>query len=232
LFSGVNVDPRHQEKYFLAGGSDYFIKPFLKGIVVPRFKIHLELKQTRERLEAANQKLANLAKTDGLTGISNRREFDDFLVKKWPIFAGMKKAISLILCDVDYFKKYNDTYGHQAGDDCLKKIASAINGITSHEHLAARYGGEELAVVMPGVEIDEAQSFAHQIMKQIHKLELAHEKSDVSEYVTLSIGVFCVIPSQTNTVTILVSGADEALYEAKNTGRDRIIAKDENAKAP
>ncbi|MBE9227272.1 diguanylate cyclase [Phormidium sp. LEGE 05292] len=177
-------------------------------------------------LEKANQELQRLATLDGLTKVANRRYFDEYLVQEWQRLARAKQPLSLVMCDVDYFKAYNDYYGHQGGDDCLRQIALAMNrAVKRPADLLARYGGEEFVVILPNTEIQGAVSVAQAIQKEIQQLKMPHAKSDVSEYVTLSLGVSGVIPHQNLAPEKLIATADEALYEAKKQGRNRVLFK-------
>lgn len=166
-----------------------------------------------------------LATMDGLTGLSNRRIFDQRILEAWQICQREKQALSLILCDVDYFKQYNDYYGHQAGDNCLKKIAQSLNKVTKRPaDLVARYGGEEFAIILPNTHNHGAVKVGKNIIAAIEKLQLPHVTSRVSNHITLSLGIATVTPSQTSKPTNLIRQADEKLYEAKETGRNRLAA--------
>ena len=176
-------------------------------------------------LEQANQELQKLARLDGLTQIANRRSFDETLDLQWRILRREQFSLSLILCDIDYFKYYNDTYGHQAGDECLRQVALAMNRASKRPaDLVARYGGEEFAVIMPNTRPDGAWHVAVEIQQEIQQLQLPHCRSPF-RYLTLSIGISSVIPNQTCCPETLINFADEALYEAKEQGRNRIIIK-------
>jgi diguanylate cyclase (GGDEF)-like protein len=184
--------------------------------------------QERQRAEAAlqkaNQELQRLAILDSLTQIANRRRLDQYLGGEWLRLQQEQKPLSLILCDVDYFKLYNDTYGHQAGDSCLKKVAGAISCAVQHpEDLVARYGGEEFAVVLSNTNLEAANLVVDTIRMEIQQLRIAHSSSLVSEYITVSMGVVSLVPQKGLTVKLLIAAADKALYEAKQQGRDRAI---------
>jgi diguanylate cyclase (GGDEF)-like protein len=139
-----------------------------------------------------------------------------------------KQPLSLILCDVDYFKKYNDYYGHQAGDDCLKQVAYIINNsIKRPGDLAARYGGEEFAVILPNTNLDGAVFVAQKIQQAIKELELVHSVSEVAQYITLSMGIFSTIPRPELSPSSLITKVDLALYQAKKLGRDRYFVYEE-----
>lgn len=185
-----------------------------------------EIKQ-REKAEAslqiANQELQNLAYVDGMTHIANRRRFDEQLEKEWHRMRREQQPLSLILCDVDYFKQYNDTYGHKVGDECLCHIARAIVAAARRSaDLVARYGGEEFVMLLPNTPLAGATQVAHVIQSNIKNLQLHHRKSDVGKYVTASYGVACMIPDDHNEPEQLLLRVDKALYFAKRSGRDRI----------
>jgi len=170
-----------------------------------------------------NLELQYLVNLDGLTQIANRRYFDEFLYEQWSLGTEKRNFISLLLCDVDYFKLYNDTYGHQAGDRCLQQVAKAIATVIRSTDLVARYGGEEFAVIMPNTNPQIALKVANRIMENIKNLHIKHSNSLVSDRVTISCGVVSIIPDSTISMGKLVNFADQALYEAKQQGRDRII---------
>lgn len=183
-----------------------------------------ERKQAKAALEKANELLHHLASSDSLTQVANRRRFDEYLNQIWTRLAHDQYPLSLIMCDVDYFKFYNDTYGHQKGDECLQQVAQAINAmIRRPKDLVARYGGEEFAVILPTTKAEGAILVAERIRQFVQDLKLLHESSSVSPWVTVSLGVSTVIPSDQMSPGQLVAMADQALYQAKNQGRDRTI---------
>jgi diguanylate cyclase (GGDEF)-like protein len=183
-----------------------------------------ERKKMELQLNAANKELERLANLDGLTQIPNRRVFDNFLQREWKRGAREKQPLSLILIDVDYFKRYNDFYGHQVGDDCLIKIARLIDHcIKRPTDLAARYGGEEFAVILPNTPLKGATQLAELIQEQVRQLRLFHSASPVSDYVTLSIGVCSLIPQPNTSARRLIVATDKALYQAKEQGRNRTM---------
>jgi len=176
-------------------------------------------------LISANLKLHNLSSQDGLTGIANRRKLDDVLEKEWKRMGREKQPLSLILCDLDYFKLYNDHYGHQAGDTCLKAVAHAIaKSFNRSGDLAARYGGEEFLSVMPNTGINGALHMAELIRVAVENLGIEHVKSNVSPYVTLSLGVSSCIPETGLSIEKLIEAADKSLYMAKQQGRNRTVS--------
>ncbi len=168
------------------------------------------------QLQTANQKLQQLAILDGLTEIANRRYFDHVLNKEWNRLARERQPLSLILCDIDYFKAYNDAYGHQQGDRCLRKIAQILRKATRRPaDLAARYGGEEFAIILPNTDSQGALFIARKIMTQLAKAQIPHKKSEVSDFVTLSIGITTKTPRPKQSVRIVINVADRLLYQAK-----------------
>ena len=182
--------------------------------------------QEKVALKKTNYTLQRLANIDGLTQVANRRRFDEWLRQVWRQLTREQVPLSLIFCDVDHFKLYNDTYGHQAGDNCLQQVAQAISHQAKRPaDLVARYGGEEFAVILPNTPSEGALAVAETIRQEIHSLKIAHAQSRVSEYVTLSLGVVSIVPTQGFSPEDLISNADKALYKAKEQGRDRIILK-------
>ncbi len=175
---------------------------------------------TRKIMELELNRLANL---DGLTQVPNRRCFDEFLQQQWQSHAQSHKSLSLILLDVDYFKQYNDRYGHLAGDDCLKQVAQAIDvTLKRPKDFVGRYGGEEFAIVLPGSDESGAVCIAEFIQTAIAALRIPHERSQISDRLTLSFGVASGIPQPDGSPDTLILAADRALYHAKASGRNRI----------
>lgn len=186
--------------------------------------IAIQQAELYQRLEIANQELKNLANIDGLTKVANRRRFDEVLQQEWLILRREKFPLSLIFCDVDYFKLYNDTYGHPIGDECLQKIAKALQEVTKRPgDLVARYGGEEFAIILPNTPLLGAIYLAEEIQKKIKQLAIAHNSSQVSNIITLSLGVASIIPNLNNSPNTLLTMADRAVYQAKEQGRDRVL---------
>lgn len=187
------------------------------------------LHELYQKLEIANQELECQASLDALTQVANRRRFDQYLAQQMFQMGQQQNPISVIIADIDCFKGYNDTYGHQAGDKCIKKVAfamkQAVNLITGTncENLVARYGGEEFAVILPATNAADAVFIAEKIRSQVKALKIIHTASPVSNYVTLSLGVASIIPQVDISVELLIDAADRALYQAKTQGRDRVI---------
>ena len=183
--------------------------------------------QLYQQLEIANKKLHCLANLDGLTQIGNRRQFDEYLNSEWQRLAKESSSLSLLLCDVDYFKRYNDTYGHQAGDECLQQIAQAMTRAAKHRtDLVARYGGEEFALILPDTSIEGAENVAENLRSELQNLKIPHAQSLVNSYVTLSIGIVQVVPHLDLEPQKLITAADKALYEAKKQGRNCVVRKE------
>lgn len=212
-----------------AGGDDYLIKPVGRVVVQAKVaamyrlvRMQRALVKLTVQLNEANQELQRLSMTDGLTGIANRRLFDDLLVREWRRCMRLKKPLSVIMVDVDFFKSYNDTYGHQAGDDCLKVIAREVSHATPRAgDLAARYGGEEFVLVLGETDEDGARWVANRICQHVIGLKMMHESSS-HDYVTVSCGVSCVLPTSGLSAEKLLKSADSALYLAKEQGRNGI----------
>jgi diguanylate cyclase (GGDEF)-like protein len=173
-----------------------------------------------------NQKLQRLATLDGLTQVANRRRFDEFINLEWKRARREKTSISLILIDIDHFKLYNDTYGHQAGDDCLKAVARRIReSVNRPLDFVARYGGEEFAVVLPNTDNRGAVHIAGVLCRQIRKLDIPHAGSSTCGCVTISCGVSTILPGgRESSPGELIFLADDGLYAAKEQGRNRVVS--------
>lgn len=182
-----------------------------------------EIRERTQALQFANEELKRLAREDGLTGIANHRAFMEFADQVWRIVAREQKSIAVLMIDVDHFKAYNDIYGHQAGDQCLRRVAQIFR-----EHarrpldLAARYGGEEFAVVLGDTDLDDGRGVAERIRRSVEDMDLPHSGSADFGVVTVSIGVAAVVPMPEVEVATLISLADKALYRAKRNGRNRL----------
>lgn len=221
-----------------AGGDDYLNKPVSELVLMSKMSALRRINRIRQtllerteqlsvanqRLNDANEKLATMAAIDGLTGIANRRRFDEVLSREWARSMREKTSLSLLIADVDFFKLYNDSYGHQAGDVCLKSVAQAIaHAVMRPGDVAARYGGEEFAVVLANTPLEGARLVAQRALENIQALHMDHKASKVSPYVTASFGVATLNPSPGGESGKLLGLADRALYEAKERGRARIV---------
>lgn len=174
-------------------------------------------------LEQANLELRKLSRTDGLTNICNRRYFNELLKKEINRGKRSNKPLSLLICDVDFFKSYNDTYGHVVGDECLVNIATILkNGFTRTSDIVARYGGEEFIVLLPGTGSKEALAMANKLVIEIQNCKIAHKSSTISDVVTISAGLITRQSSELTNSTSLIEAADKALYRAKENGRNRV----------
>lgn len=200
------------------GAIDYITKPFSPAIVKARVHNHLQLKHYRDLLESQ-------AATDGLTGVPNRRQFNETLEREWRSAIRRQSCISLILMDIDYFKPYNDFYGHLQGDECLRSVGQALLGAARRPtELIARYGGEEFACILPDTDKDGAVHVARELLVRVQGLQITHLKSTVSNHVTLSLGVASIIPTVGSQAEELILTADAQLYTAKHSGRNQVCS--------
>ncbi len=188
-------------------------------------------KKTEEQLKAEKQKAEELAESlmaistlDGLTGIPNRRHFDASLAKEWNRATRSQTPLSVIMCDIDFFKPYNDHYGHQKGDKCLIQVANVLQEHARRdEDIAARYGGEEFIIILPATSLDNARDLAEQMRIAVENLGISHRYSATNNVVTASFGVATIIPTPEQRPGSLVARADKALYQAKQEGRNRVV---------
>jgi diguanylate cyclase (GGDEF)-like protein len=179
-----------------------------------------ELVRKTMALEQSNEQLEHLSTTDGLTGLANRRAFDHSLQSEWFRSARKQQPLSLLMIDIDHFKRYNDHYGHLAGDACLRQIAGILFDCAQRSgELVARYGGEEFALLLPGADAADAKIVAQRCMDEVAKARISHADSPVTPWLTCSIGLATVVASQDLVPESLVRCADEALYRAKSAGR-------------
>jgi len=184
-----------------------------------------ERKKTEEELIRLQVELERLSLTDGLTGISNRRMFDQRLETEWHDAKRSRKPLSLIILDIDYFKQYNDCYGHVGGDECLRSLAGVLKTVARRPRdVVARFGGEEFTLLLPETDETMARKLARECAEGITRLRIPHEKSSISPFVTASIGVETTVPDGETTPRDLVEEVDRMLYAAKHNGRNRIEA--------
>ena len=216
VFLTAHCDAEEEIRGLEMGAADFISKPFYPKIVKIRVSNQIELKYARE-------KLTKLAITDGLTGIANRRYFDDQLAHEWTRARRLNQTLAIAMIDVDWFKKYNDHYGHQGGDDCLRQVANALSNVAKRDSdFVARYGGEEFAIILPMTQAENALELSKNICLALSNLELPHALSDFG-HVTLSVGVAVGCPKQKTTPHNLLVNADKALYTAKEKGRNRAV---------
>jgi diguanylate cyclase (GGDEF)-like protein len=221
------------EKGISAGGDDYLHKPVSEVVLDAKIRAMQRLIQMRtslvvltQQLDTANQELKRLSASDALTGIANRRFFDDHITREWRRARRSASSLAVMMCDVDNFKLFNDTYGHQAGDDCLRRVAGAIaTSLDRASDIAARYGGEEFAVVLPETPQGGALIVGEKVRSAVRALNIPHSGSQFG-IVTLSIGIASAVPDIDDPVDHLIGSADRALYQAKHEGRDRVCRAD------
>lgn len=198
-------------------------KKINEDLIILLYRDITERKIAERALERANQALDRLAHFDGLTRIANRRKFDQALDTEWLRMKREGKQLGFILTDIDYFKQFNDIYGHQAGDDCLRNVASALSAVVHRPaDLVARYGGEEFVVLLPDTDYQGCRRIAEKMRVKIEKLAIRHEGSKAQSVVTMSFGVAAVSPDGLDPHEVLVGAADKALYLAKEGGRNRV----------
>lgn len=220
------------EQAFSVGATDYVTKPINGAVFFQRlrrliYQFRLQQQQALlcQQLQSANQVLKHLVRFDDLTQIANRRWFNEYINQEWRRMRREQTPLSLILCDIDFFKGFNDTYGHQAGDRCLRQVAQVMQSVAKRpSDLVARYGGEEFAIVLPNTTIAGAEEVATRTRTAVKALQISHIKSSVHTSVTLSLGVASLIPDRALSPERLVTLADKALYQAKRRGRDRVVA--------
>ncbi|TYQ25619.1 PleD family two-component system response regulator [Pseudanabaena sp. UWO310] len=221
-------DRESVDRAYEVGASDYVTKPIHWAVLRQRVRRLLDQANLRQQLEAANQQLAivvqelrRLVSIDGLTQVANRRCLDEYLEQECRRSHREQLPISLVLCDIDFFKNYNDNYGHQEGDRCLQEVAQAISKSTNRPaDLVARYGGEEFAIILPNTDADGGMNVAIRANEIVRSMQLPHAYSKVADHVTISCGVATLFPPQDFQVVHLLKSADRALYLAKAEGRN------------
>lgn len=209
-------EEREEARGLELGAIDYITKPLSRPILLARVRNHIELKRQRDHLQ-------RLSAVDGLTGIANRRAFADYLDKEWRGAIRQHAPISLLMADIDDFKQFNDAYGHLAGDECLRKVATALaEAVMRPADMVARFGGEEFAVILPDTGANEATLVAERLLAGVRRLGLPHQHSRGASYVTLSFGLVAARPERGMESAELIDMADRLLYQAKAEGRNRI----------
>lgn len=241
IILSTKEDAKIKSEAFSLGVNDYIVKLPDKIELIARIRYHskayihhkqrdeafLALLESQKKLNEANKSLEALSSLDGLTGIANRRQFENRIQQEWQRATRNATPLSLLMIDIDFFKNYNDTYGHQGGDFCLKEIANLIKEAEKRStDIAARYGGEEFALVLPETNREGAMDIALNLLAQVQNRNIPHCNSAAADRVTISIGVATRIPERGTDYDLLIKDADDALYEAKNSGRNMVIFAD------
>ncbi|MBF0381726.1 MAG: diguanylate cyclase [Magnetococcales bacterium] len=212
--TGQNED-MDETKGLSLGAIDYVFKPPKPAILKARVRNHIETKRQKDILHS-------LSTIDGLTNIANRRQFDITLDQEWRRSVRGSLGMAIIMLDIDHFKKFNDHFGHRTGDDCLQKVAAALEeSLMRSTDLIARYGGEEFAAILPQVDHTGAQRVAENMRANVESLKISHPMSDTSRYVTISLGCATIFPTRDGSAKTLLEAADKMLYKAKQSGRNQ-----------
>jgi two-component system chemotaxis family response regulator WspR len=233
-------EPAVKSEAFTAGANDYPVKLPDRIELIARIRHHSKaylnqlqrdesyraLRESQRQLMEINIELRRLTNIDGLTGLSNRRYFNVYMGAEWKRALREQSPLSVLMVDVDDFKRYNDTYGHLAGDEVLKKVAETIQTLARRPaDLAARFGGEEFILILPATHLAGAQYLGEKLRGIVQDLRIPHSASTVAEYVTISVGGASTIPQPRDSSLLLMETADAALYEAKRTGKNRVVAR-------
>ena len=221
IFLTGSTDEKHYEKGIDAGGDDYLTKPVSPIILTAKIRAMERIINMKQDLAKANARLERLSSIDPLTKVYNRRYLEKRLLQEWKRTKRQQTShLSAIMLDIDFFKPYNDNYGHQQGDTCLKEVAKLLGQCLNRSHdLLARYGGEEFAIILPDTDIQGAKHLAETIVNSLKEKAIPHAHSKVAEHITASMGISSTERAP-DTPNILLQQADEALYKAKETGRN------------
>ncbi|WP_027858851.1 diguanylate cyclase domain-containing protein [Marinobacterium jannaschii] len=223
IFLSGRTDEAHLSKGIDAGGDDYLTKPISPVVLSAKIHAMERIAQMKSALDEANIELQRLNRIDSLTQVTNRHGLEQEMERAWRDQQRSQQELSMIMLDIDHFKLYNDNYGHQKGDECLKSVARILNGCLQRPRdLFARFGGEEFAAILPETPLEGARHLASRMLTQLEDANLPHEFSDSSSRVSVSIGVSSTKFSATSGPKLLQQ-ADEALYAAKHGGRNRVI---------
>ena len=206
-----------------AGGDDYLPKPISQVILNAKIRAMERIIQMRDQLRALNAELAALSQRDSLTYLYNRRTFDELATHQWAVLNRNRQPVAILMLDIDYFKQYNDHYGHPAGDACLQRVAEAVQScVRRPEDIIARYGGEEFIALLPNTDHKGALSVAQSIRQAVADLNIPHQKSGAADWVTISIGLASAQFTVNLAINDIIGQADKALYGAKEQGRNRV----------
>jgi two-component system chemotaxis family response regulator WspR len=231
-------EPKTKSDAFATGANDYLVKLPDRVELIARLRYHSRaylnqqqrdhayraLRQSQQQLLEANLELQRMMNMDGLTRVNNRRRFDEYAASEWHRAIREQTPFGLIICDVDDFKRYNDTYGHLAGDEVLKRVAEVLRGCLNRPaDLAARFGGEEFAAVLPDTAAAGTRQLAETMRQGVEALEIPHSQSTAGRCITLSVGSIASVPERGDALVDLVAKADAALYEAKRLGKNRVV---------
>lgn len=234
IFLTARADDSDLQRAIEVGGDDYLIKPVSEIVLRAKINAMRRMAQMREslrvltlKLETANRELQRLSAVDGLTGIANRRSFDESLLREWRHCSRLGLSLSLLVLDVDLFKSFNDHYGHQKGDECLRRVAGALEKtIQRPNDMVARYGGEEFTAILPETEPEGAVAVAEAMRASVEGLGIKHARSSIAPVVTISVGAASLVPPRGDErgIPVFIKAADDALYRAKEAGRNRVKA--------
>jgi diguanylate cyclase (GGDEF)-like protein len=249
IFISAYGSVQEKIKAFGVGGLDFITKPFQAAEVIIRVENQLTLRRLQQQLIQKNEELEKeiserqkaelelkqaysalekLAYLDGLTRVANRMYLDKFLHHEWNRAKREQESIALVLCDIDYFKNYNDTYGHLVGDRCLRQIANALCKVVKRStDVVARYGGEEFCIVLLNTNLSGAINVATAIQERVQELRILHQNSPIGNYVTISLGLAAYIPTEKTSFKHLIQMADDALYQAKAAGKNQFFVAQE-----
>ncbi|WP_338544602.1 diguanylate cyclase [Pseudomonas benzopyrenica] len=218
IFITAANDLHREVECFELGASDFIQKPFNPLAVLARVRLHLQLARQRRLLE-------QLAHMDPLTAVGNRRRFDEQLTIEWQLAVSRRGALAIAMLDIDYFKQYNDTHGHGAGDQALARVAQVLERRIRERDCLARYGGEEFVLLLPGASRTAAEAVLERCRQGIAELRIAHPLAEDRLWLTMSMGLACCNPTPEQTPNGLLKAADDLLYQAKAEGRDRLVSR-------
>jgi diguanylate cyclase (GGDEF)-like protein len=219
IFVTALKTPEDETRALDAGAADFISKPVNAAVVRARVRTQLTVKRQSDALR-------ELTLTDSLTGVANRRAFDEVLEAEWRRCARARVPMALIMVDLDHFKHFNDAYGHQEGDACLQRAGAAMQRAAMRpQDLVARYGGEEFAILLPQLDLAGAEGVARKVLEEIALLDIAHERSSTGTRVTVSMGVASIAPNEQDDPGMLVKSADALMYQAKAGGRNRYMVR-------